>query len=189
MRWGEFSPAETKQYSPGEHDQALFAGFWCFTGRHYRLSVYAPSFSGASIVCTVCREASKSIVNHPPWPQPLRNHVLSFRFLLLYLRPVINRSVALYYSGQTALGLRCFRLALVLRHRLLRSNDEDIRETGAGEPASEADGCGARKDTIAAEAGEVAAAVTLNNFAVCLAGIGDTIAAAQALVISSTMTT
>lgn len=44
-------------------------------------------------------------------------------------------------------------------------------------------------DTVAAEAGETVAAIALNNFAVCLARIGETGAAAQALVISSTITT
>lgn len=84
----------------------------------------------------------------------------------------------------------------MLRHKLLRSNDQHVPETDVGEPASEADeewkqalSYRTREDTIAAEAGETAAAITLNNFAVCLAGTGDTTAAAQALVISSTMTT
>lgn len=108
-----------------------------------------------------------------------------------------NRSVTLYYSSQTALSLRCFRLALVVRHKLLRNSDERVSEAKAGEPASKADegwkgapSYGTRdSDTVAAEAGEAAAAITLNNFAVCLAGIGETGAAAQALVISSTITT
>lgn len=107
-----------------------------------------------------------------------------------------NRSVALYYCGETALSLRCFRLALVLRHKLLRTKDQDIQEREEGEPASEA-GEGwkqapcneTQEDTVAAEAEGTAAALTLSNFAVCLAGTGDTIAAAQALAISSAMTT
>lgn len=44
-------------------------------------------------------------------------------------------------------------------------------------------------DSLAADAGKTVAAIALNNFAVCLAGIGETSAAAQALVISSTITT
>ncbi len=107
------------------------------------------------------------------------------------------QSVALYYASQPALGLRCFRLALVVRHQLLQDNDQYGQETEAGDVASkskegwkQAPSYGTRdSDTIAAEAGEAAAAITLNNFAVCLAGIGDTTTAAQALAISSAITT
>lgn len=112
-------------------------------------------------------------------------------------RPVSHRSVTLYYAGQTALSLRCFRLALVVRHEVLRSGDQRVPETGAGEPARTkankewkvAPSYGARdSEAVAAEAGETTAAIALNNFAVCLAGIGETSAAVQALVISSTVT-
>lgn len=146
------------------------------------------------------------VAKHPEAPSTAchgRNRYIAVTYFFFvsyyipsYLRFVINRSVALYYSGQTAVSLRCFRLALVLRHKLLRSNGQHILDKEVGEPASEtaegskqASSHGTREDTIAAEAGEAAAAITLNNFAVCLAGIGDTIAATQALVISSTMTT
>lgn len=108
-------------------------------------------------------------------------------------------SVTLYYASQTALSLRCFRLALVVRHELLRSGDQRVSKTEGGEPErfEKADGgwkgapsYGERySDTLAADAGKTVAAITLNNFAVCLAGIGETSAAGQALLISSTITT
>jgi len=78
----------------------------------------------------------------------------------------------------------------------LQGKDQHGQETEAGDVASkshevwtQAPSYGTRdSDTIAAEAGEAAAAVTLNNFAVCLAAIGDTATAAQALTISTAIT-
>ncbi|CAN0491626.1 unnamed protein product, partial [Ectocarpus sp. 8 AP-2014] len=105
--------------------------------------------------------------------------------------------VTLYYSSQTTLSLRCFRLALVVRHSILsRSSSEHHMETG--EPASEveagwkngAHSYGTPASSVAAaEAGEAAAAIALNNVAVGLAGTGETFPAVQALEISSMITT
>ncbi|CAN0372550.1 unnamed protein product, partial [Ectocarpus sp. 12 AP-2014] len=105
--------------------------------------------------------------------------------------------VTLYYSSQTTLSLRCFRLALVVRHSILsRSSSEHHMERR--EPASEVEAGwknGAHiywtpaSSVAAAEAGEAAAAVALNNVAVGLAGTGETFHAVQALEISSMITT
>ncbi|CAM9404677.1 unnamed protein product [Ectocarpus fasciculatus] len=105
--------------------------------------------------------------------------------------------VTLYYSSQTTLSLRCFRLALVVRHSILSRSSEHHTETG--ELASDVeDGWKNRAHSYgtpasrvaAAEAGEAAAAIALNNVAACLAGAAETFpAAVQALEISSTITT
>lgn len=108
-----------------------------------------------------------------------------------------NRSVTLYYSGRTDLSLRCFRIALFIRHKLLECSERHVLQTEKGEPASDMDGDLKRgadyrskdSDAVAAEAGETAAAVTLNNFAVCLAVTGETGRAVQAFITSSTITT
>lgn len=114
----------------------------------------------------------------------------------LPLHPREHRSVALYYCNRPALSLRCFRLALVLRQQILQNTEQHIRETETrcsiginddftkGTPRYGAQ----HSDTVAAEAGEAAAAISLNNIGVCLAGTRKTGPATQALLVSSRIT-
>lgn len=111
--------------------------------------------------------------------------------------------VSLYYCRRTALSLRCFRLALTLRQKLFRQQHkerQDILETetsavpggGGGGVADGGTNPALTRGSAAIpaiEAGEVAAAATLNNIGVCLAREGNTKLAVKVLGASSNATT
>lgn len=122
------------------------------------------------------------------------NHHASPHPCVALPRPYPRRVVA-YYCNRVALSLRCFRLALVIRHKLLQTLPVSATEmtsdpagaSGEGEErfshAVREDGC-----EVAAEVEEAAAAVVLNNVGACLGNIGEIARAAQALEIASNIT-
>ncbi|CAM9330078.1 unnamed protein product [Scytosiphon promiscuus] len=105
--------------------------------------------------------------------------------------------VTLYYSGRTDLSLRCFKMALFIRFKLLQRSQRRGLGPDTHELTENMDGTLKRGgnygtnefDAAATEAAETATALTLNNFAVCLAATGETGRAVQALTTSSTITT
>lgn len=115
---------------------------------------------------------------HPPLPP--------FRLL-----PETCR-VTLYYCGETGSSLRCFRLALAIRHELLQNSQNgvpktDTREVGVDHDEEEhfSPREYSHHDVSVAEVEEAAAAISLNNVGVCLAGMMHTRCAVQALVAAS----
>lgn len=107
--------------------------------------------------------------------------------------------VVVYYCNRTALGLRCFRLALILHYNLLQISEHcidepkaDVAGTSEGDEVkrvlyARARDYGETPDVQAAEA--AAAAIVLNNIGVCLAGVRDAGSAVRALGIASSITT
>lgn len=112
------------------------------------------------------------------------------------------RRVVLYYCRRTSLSLRCFRLELSLRQKLLRQQHQERQDTPETETSAVPGGGGGgvadggtnppptrgSAAIPAIEAGEVTAAATLNNVGVCLAVEGNTRLAAKALGVSSNAT-
>lgn len=137
-----------------------------------------------------------------PCQRELQNYVTHFfiigqkRRSLALLTLDHHARVVLYYYGKTSLGLRCFRQALVIRHKLLQNEKEKVPETKTTYPAGGCDSGTSRtywsgerySDLAVAEVGKAAAAITLNNVGVCLASIGETSLATKALVIASSLT-
>ena len=128
---------------------------------------------------------------------PLKNTVLPAARPWRPLRRLIHR-IALYYCRRTALSLRCFRLALILRQKLLQhqhkeqdspKTDTSVPGDGGGHVGTNPAPTRGSAATPAAEAGEIAAAAMLNNIGVCLAVEGHTRLAGKVLRVSSNSTT
>lgn len=111
--------------------------------------------------------------------------------------PAAPSRVVVYYCNRTALGLRCFRLALILHYKFLQRSEhycpDEPNTDVAGTPEDEAKRVlyysGVRDSGTARPAEAAAAAIVLNNVAVCLAVVGEAESAVHALVIASSITT
>lgn len=143
------------------------------------------------------RSLQISLMRYLELLSPLRPPLNAGTHITNLFRLVILRRVTSYYSSRTDLSLRCFRIVLFLRHSLLQRSQQHVRENEREANAGETEGAWMQaadyrtrgSDTVAWEAEETAAALTLNNYGVCLVTTGEARRAVQALATSSTLTT